>query len=71
MDGQIIATVAVAIPVLGFLWTIHRDVSGLRERMARMEGLIEGFATQTASASGKNRASDPSYQIREPQGSGG
>ena len=69
MDGQIIATVAVAIPVLGFLWTIHRDVSGLRERMARMEGLIEGFATQTAS--GKNRASDSSYQIRQPQGSGG
>lgn len=69
MDGQIIATVAVAIPVLGFLWTIHRDVSGLRERMARMEGLIEGFATQVAS--GKNRGSDPSYQIREPQRSGG
>ncbi len=69
MDGQIIATVAVAIPVLGFLWTIHRDVSGLRERMARVEGLIEGFAAQ--SAAGRNRASESSYKIREPQGSTG
>lgn len=69
MDGQIITTVAVAIPVLGFLWTIHRDVSGLRERMARVEGLIEGFATQTAS--GRNRVNEPSYKVREPQGSGG
>ncbi len=66
MDGQIIATVAVAIPVLGFLWTIHRDVSGLRECMARVKGLIEGFATQTAS--GNNRVGESSYKIREPQG---
>lgn len=48
MDSQIIATVAVAIPVLGFLWTIRRDVAGLRERMARLEGLFEGFAHQSA-----------------------
>ena len=65
MDGQIIATVAVAIPVLGFLWTIHRDVSGLRERMARVEGLIDGVARQPAS----DKKSP--YQISEPQGSGG
>ena len=53
MDGQIIATVAVAIPVLGFLWTIHRDVSGLRERMARVEGLIEGIAGRGVPESSK------------------
>ena len=58
MDGQIIATVAVAIPVLGFLWTIHRDVSGLRERMARVEGLIEGFTAQANP--GKRQSTEPS-----------
>ncbi len=56
MDGQIIATVAVAMPVLGFLWTIHRDVSGLRERMARVEGLIEGFTAQANS--GKRQSTE-------------
>lgn len=69
MDGQIIATVVVAIPVLGFLWTIHRDVSGLRERMARVEGLIEGVATRTAPE--KHRIGEPTYQIQPSQGSGG
>ena len=69
MDGQIIATVAVAIPVLGFLWTIHRDVSGLRERMARVEGLIQGVARRPAPD--KNRIGESPYQISEPQGSGG
>lgn len=31
------------IAVLAFLWTLHRDISDLRERMARLEGLFEGF----------------------------
>lgn len=31
------------IAVLAFLWGLHRDVSELRERMARLEGLVEGF----------------------------
>ncbi len=69
MDGQIIATIAVAIPVLGFLWTIHRDVSGLRERIARMEGLIKAFAARNVPE--KNRANDPANQIGEPQHSAG
>ena len=43
--------------ILGFLWNLHRDLAGihrdingihrdmadLRERMARIEGLFEGF----------------------------
>jgi len=69
MDGQVITTIAVAIPVLGFLWTIHRDVSGLRERMARVEGLIEGLAGR--GNSDKNLGSGARYQISEPQGSAG
>ena len=29
--------------ILAFLWTLHRDIADLRERMARLEGLFEGF----------------------------
>ena len=35
-----------------FLWSslkdIHRDIGDLRERMARLEGLFEGFTGRTA-----------------------
>ncbi len=31
------------VAILAFLWTLHRDISDLRERMARLEGLFEGF----------------------------
>ena len=39
------------IAILGFLWTLYRDVAGLRERMVRLEGLFEGF-TRRKSAPG-------------------
>ena len=31
------------IAVLAFLWSLQRDMADLRERMARLEGLVEGF----------------------------
>ena len=41
------AIAGIGIPVLlaifGFLWGIHRDIGDLRERMARLEGLFEGY----------------------------
>ena len=40
------AALAVGIAILAFLWNLHRDIANLRERMARLEGLLEGF-TQT------------------------
>ena len=40
------AALAVGIAILAFLWNLHRGVANLRERMARLEGLLEGF-TQT------------------------
>lgn len=50
MEADIIATLAVGVAILAFLWnlqrdiaSIHRDMAGLRERMARIEGLFEGF----------------------------
>lgn len=31
------------VAVIAFLWGLHRDMADLRERMARLEGLVEGF----------------------------
>lgn len=45
------AIAGIGTPVLfanfGFLWGIHRDIGDLRERMARLEGLFEGFTGRT------------------------
>ncbi len=57
MTPELIGTLAVGIAILGFLWNLHRelrrdvadirhDVADLRERMARLEGLFEGFTRQ-------------------------
>lgn len=39
--------IALNIAVLGFVWHLnrdmHREIADLRERMARLEGLFEGF----------------------------
>ena len=37
----------VGIAILGFLWNLHRDIADLRERMARLEGLFQGFTGRT------------------------
>ena len=64
MNAGILQIVSV-VAILGFLWTLHRDVSNLRkevgqdisevrkdvadlrERMARVEGLLEGLVGRT------------------------
>ena len=47
MSGEWITVLAVGttldVAILGFMWGLHRDMAGLRERMARLEGLFEGF----------------------------
>ena len=40
-SSETIATLSGIVVIIGFLWTLHRDVSGLRERMARLEGKME------------------------------
>ena len=49
MDTGEIITIAVGVAIVGFLWSLHRDIRGLDrdvrtlgERVARIEGLIEG-----------------------------
>ena len=34
---------AVGVIVIGSHWSLHRDIADLRERMAKLEGTIEGF----------------------------
>ena len=34
---------ALMFAVLGFLWTLHRDMRGLSGRVAKVEGLLEGL----------------------------
>ena len=50
IDGQTITLFAILVAVLGSYWKLHSDISilrseigDLRERMARLEGLIEGL----------------------------
>ena len=55
-----VVVVALMIAVLGFLWSLHRDVRnlsdrvagdmrGLSERVAKVEGLLEGLRDSIAS----------------------
>lgn len=50
LSPEIIATVgtgiALAATILPSLHSLRRDVTDLRERMARLEGLFEGFTVR-------------------------
>ena len=64
MSPELIAIITASVVILGFLWNLHRDMAGihrdiagvhrdvgdLRERMARLEGLFEGFTRSSESA---------------------
>ena len=43
MGAEQWVNIAVGVAVIGFLWNLHRGIAGLRQRMARLEGLVEGF----------------------------
>ena len=54
MSPEFIAIIVVGlsnVAGLGFLWGLHRDVADLRERMARLEGLFEGFTRRESAPS--------------------
>ncbi len=36
-------TLGGILAIFSFLWVLHRDMADLLERMARLEGLFEGF----------------------------
>ena len=43
MSNEFIAIVVVGVAVVGFLWSLHRDMNRLGERVARLEGMMEGL----------------------------
>ena len=36
-------TIGIGIAILGFLWSLHRDMRMLSDRVSRVEGLLEGL----------------------------
>ena len=45
--GAITIQIISAVTIIGFLWNLHRNVTDLRERMARAEDLLEGFVARS------------------------
>ena len=47
MNYEFITTIITIVIAWGslavFIWSIHKDIADLRERMARLEGLFAGF----------------------------
>lgn len=47
MSPELISILGVGVALAAFLWSVqksvHSDIADLRERMARLEGLLEGF----------------------------
>ena len=55
MSPETITTIIAAVAIIGFLWSLHRDIGGLhrdigglrgemagiRERLARLEGAVD------------------------------
>lgn len=40
-SAELIALFALQIAVVGFLWSLHRDMANIREGMAKLEGVVE------------------------------
>ena len=52
MSNEFIAIVVVGVAVVGFLWSLHRDMNRLGERVARLEGVMEGLRDAIAGRRG-------------------
>lgn len=46
MSAETITTVVAAVVIIGFLWSLHRDVRSISERVARLEGQVNVLASQ-------------------------
>ena len=40
-SAELTALFAWQIAAVGFLWNLHRDMANIRERMAKLEGVVE------------------------------
>ena len=50
VSGETAIVIGLNPAVLGFVWNLHRELAALRECMARLEGLFEGFTRREGSA---------------------
>ena len=50
VSGETAIVIGLNLAVLGFVWNLYQDLADLRERMARLEGLFEGFTRREGSA---------------------
>ena len=48
LSQETIAILAVGVVIAGFFWSLHREVSNLRDRVSRLEGLYEGLRESVA-----------------------
>ena len=58
MDAETVASLAFGTAVLAFLWSLHRDIgmlgkdiSDLRDRVSRIEGMLAGAGLRISSDS--------------------
>ena len=51
--------IGVELAILGFLWTLHRDMRTLSDRVSRLEGLLEGLRDAVTSRRQSNPQSNP------------
>ena len=51
-DSVVVVTLLVA--VLGCLWSLHRDMRELSERVAKVEGLLEGLSKIIVNRAGRS-----------------
>ena len=51
MSPELVAIIAAAVMILGFLRSLRLEVAAVGERMARLEGLFEGFTRREPPAS--------------------
>ena len=59
VSAELVAILAVGITLAGLILPgqreLRRDVADLRERMARLEGLFEGFTNRSAEPSSQSQ----------------
>lgn len=48
----IITIITTQCGLAALIWSLHKDFAELRERMARIEGLFEGFTGRTSQIMG-------------------
>lgn len=54
-ESDSVVVVALMVAVLGFLWSLHRDMRGLSERVAKVKGLLEGLRDSIVNRAGYPR----------------